>query len=495
MRVTDAVVVDNTFRLWRKAVSIRNALQWREDWYRKNLSAAVLPKHEERLAAIREALEREIRAEKPGREINSSLSSRRCILSLPVRNVMQWVFENLPEPVARDLNDYEVALLERFEEGARAAKAARAKFLLGCEIAHKAKLGHYMIFNTLTVDNEHYWTVFKRDSTAFKDYVRAMQRRLRDHTYFAVLEEGDETGRLHIHIVHFTSELPAAAGDPNRYRTIPDYHEIDYFKPIWRYGNSTPIALRYSPEDAFGKAGWRWPIDLKTGETMVTGSPFRIASYMGKYVTKNHATKKRSKLQWRVRKTHHLGMFLLQKLCSAITTKSLWVMTTTDTMKATWNNWTIPPVLIRQVAMRTLSLRNHQNGFNTNEAYNSAVHLIARHATSRPTIVQPGMSLTQLTQTCSQQSSTFLSLIGCGDKDTFDNAHAEFIQAAAHIEREYFQRSLFEGGTTSNRDHIWSEGVQPTPVGQDGAGSATEYSGPNAASSVTGSRGPSQGNV
>jgi len=93
----------------------------------------------------------------------------------------------------------------------------------------------YVVFNTLTVNKEAYTKVFTKGSKVWQEYVRkcdkffgvaangsyskALKARAKGdefHNYFAVVEEGGKTGRLHIHVLHFFKTLPDSFSDPNR---------------------------------------------------------------------------------------------------------------------------------------------------------------------------------------------------------------------------------------------------------------------------------------
>src|SRR5437773_10195228 len=54
--------------------------------------------------------------------------------------------------------------------------------------------------------------------------------------------------------------------------------------PIWPYGYSMPIAVRYT-QDAFSRSGWLWPVDAK-GEPLKATSYMAVGFYVAKYVNK-----------------------------------------------------------------------------------------------------------------------------------------------------------------------------------------------------------------
>ena len=136
--------------------------------------------------------------------------------------------------------DLEQLIVQTMNETGKQARAKQARTLLSFEIAEKAQRGWYIIFNTLTVNSENYSKVFHRDSDDFQNYIRTVDRLTCQaitgskrrkpnndyHTYFAVVEEGSQTGRLHIHVVHFLRKLPIKARDPNRGLRLPYKREL-----------------------------------------------------------------------------------------------------------------------------------------------------------------------------------------------------------------------------------------------------------------------------
>lgn len=135
----------------------------------------------------------------------------------------------------------------------------------------------YPVFWTLTVDAQHEYVIEPRRDE-FKLWVRHLKRRFGDLKYCCVVERGSE-GRLHFHSL-FIFKSAARFSDPNHLRP-GDRAEIPELRGQWPYGLSNPVAVRYSPTDVYGRLGWRWPRERKTG------APEAVAIYMAKYLTKS----------------------------------------------------------------------------------------------------------------------------------------------------------------------------------------------------------------
>lgn len=258
-----------------------------------------------------------------------------------------------PKP-AWKCNDEQLAeILQQLTEGARRARAGelRRRLEYECLLAHRA--GWYIIFNTLTVNDENLDAVFETGSRCFSDYIRSVSRSVgyrlgmskrqadasegRNHRYFAVVERGAEHGRPHIHVLHFLRALPQGSYDPNgvgvRKGPAPLLRQLDSMRPFWRYGNTVPIMVRYGMNDAFSRAGYRWPIKILPNGAQTPlpcGTILRVAGYVGKYVTKRYAnpenekwTKKNLMPLWRVRMTRGFGTEWMTARLSKLPTAKL----------------------------------------------------------------------------------------------------------------------------------------------------------------------------
>lgn len=438
------------------------------DYYRKNLSDRIYPHHEARYQDVLRVLDDEKNAENPG---NSRLDreefiSQAPLLRLPVGQVCDWIFQNLPPPKTPQHDDYTAELLQLLTEKGQAQRAAQHRFLLTTEIAHKTKEGWYLIFNTLTVRQQSYFRVFNKSSTEFKNYVRNFERRITEaytgtrnttsgdqtehcHSYCAVVEEGSRTGRLHIHVIHACRTLPLGCVDPNTGLQRPTLRELSKLKGLWSHGYSSPIAVRYSPIDAYGKIGWRWPLD-KDGLPLQIKSPLATAGYMAKYIGKSYNSEKRSKLLWRVRKNHGHGQQLLLRMLETLSSEALTLLATDSTIALKLNNEMIPPKLQRLLALKTLHLRDHSS---KNGAF-TPILTIAKKLTPRPSLLPSSRASIKTTHENSQQNIIHTMTAASLDADTYSNLREECYAAAYITDRQYFPRSTYTGGATTPRDHI-----------------------------------------
>ena len=253
-----------------------------------------------------------------------------------------------------------------------------------CNIAHRQ--GWFIIFNTLTVSDEHMDQVFAVGSRAFTDYIRSFYRRVgvalgipKDvadrshsdfHRYFAVVEHGGKNGRLHVHILHFCKALPRGCQDPNGLLSLPKRTEIDNLKPLWSsFGWSTPIMVRYSADDAFSRLGWKWPLRKVKGvwSPLPAGDIGRVANYVGKYIAKQTEVKKwktteGTKIQcWRTRMNRGFGTEWIRRRLSPLPARLLMTALVENksrnpsrTLSAAAPSWR----RLRRVILSELSARN-----------------------------------------------------------------------------------------------------------------------------------------
>lgn len=214
------------------------------------------------------------------------------------------------------------------------SRSAETVSALKLEAELRAKEGWYFVFNTLTVTGEYLDDVFKLGSKCWTDYVRLVDRSVgirvygrwrtamdarRDgnnfHSYFAVVERGSRSGRLHIHVIHMMKELPIGCYDPNAGLNMPVNREISYMKKFWKFGFSSPIAVRFNNSDAYGKAFWRWPVvkGSKGFDSLPCKGVGAIVNYVGKYLTKQLDSKieKGEVLKWRIRTSRNLGKSMI----------------------------------------------------------------------------------------------------------------------------------------------------------------------------------------
>ena len=162
----------------------------------------------------------------------------------------------------------------------------------------------FWIFDTLTVRDEKVLA----DNRAWARYSRMVKKQAGECHHFAVVEKGAKNGRNHIHVLWIVKDLPPAwRRDPMRHAN--DFRrEIDALKTSWPHGYSTPIAVRFSRDDAFGKIGWQWPRDRETRLPIDTGKPVAVGRYLSKYLQKEGAR------EWRPRLSRNLGLKQISRM-------------------------------------------------------------------------------------------------------------------------------------------------------------------------------------
>lgn len=480
MRLTDLAIANKEIRRWRKAQTLEGTVSRRLDWHLKHSSKEIGAGHINRARDIIAACKRAQwdcpgcrldGRQNVGWEINTYLSSR-AILDLPVNEVLDWVFKGLPRPGPAQHTDYEQTLVTMMNNMGRDKRARQHQFLLMTEMAYRTKQDWYVIFNTLTVRSGTYHLVFNKTSKEFKNYVRNFERRIyetaygtrnpakelrhqTDHVYFACVEEGGTTGRLHIHIVHLCRRLPSRVRDPNAGRSHPTRRELDSLKGLWKHGYSTPIAARFSPRDAYGLDGWRWPIDSRTQDALVIKSPLALANYMSKYINKGYTSCKRAELLWRVRKTQSLGLAPIRELLSTLTVDQLLLTASDDTLRLKLNNQTIPNQILRQQSLKLLDLQS------TTKCSNSVTLMeIARETTPRLSLLASSRASTQTIPASNLPNITSILTERICDTDDYNEKRAAIYQAARNIDNKYFGRTLLRGGKTSTADWIHPTNVR-----------------------------------
>lgn len=464
MRISDVITQDAQARDYHKAKTLLSSILRRLSFYERRLYHRLVPGQLWPGTKAAENLTSYLAAEDYSEkliayyrlDIDAFKSPKPGMLSQPVKVTMENLFPGLPAPCARQKTDTEQAILDNMTQAGIENRANVARSLLAYEIAYRAHQGWYMLFNTLTLQERHIGATFEKNSVYFKNYIRNFERALpgsdrdnKDHTYFAVVEHGGKTGRLHFHVIHFFKDLPPEAKDPNFGRRLPNYWEINYFKRFWKFGWVVPKMVRYSPLDAYGKRGWRWPLDRDTGRPYEIGSPQRLATYMAKYINKSFANKK-DKDQWRTRKTQNLGLPLLAELLSTFTPQELLNVATHDTMTARLNNQPIPPALLRKAALRLY--RNRQNR-RSSENPLPTLAAMAKNLSTRPSPLHASnVSIQTLTEN-NLQNIGHTRIADTANTDTFEETARKLLAAADTINAKYFSRPTGAYGSASTNDY------------------------------------------
>jgi hypothetical protein len=215
--------------------------------------------------------------------------------------------------VLRDLEK----LLAMQREGSRAAEY-RGRLL--CEVSEAVRLGRFVVFNSLSCDNEWLDKVFCKGSNLWRIQKEKWRKEVKAvaeergeeayFSYFCIPEEGGETGRMHFHCVIIMSHLPKDCVDMNPFAGGVR-REIDALRRWWPYGTSSPIAVRWAG-DPFGELGWRWPskkeiVDGEERLVPISSSGGRLANYLIKYLIKQKGEGWKRKA-WRVKMSRRFGM-------------------------------------------------------------------------------------------------------------------------------------------------------------------------------------------
>lgn len=267
--------------------------------------------------------------------------------------------------------------IKNFKKGSINARKRDSLALLRLECQERANQGWFFVFNSLTVDNEYLSEVFDARSSAWSDYIRSVDRACalslynscsdafearqngdEFHSYFAVVERGHKTGRLHIHCLHIFKSLPNGCYDPNAGLIQPYRREITFLKKFWKFGHSSPIAVRFNNSDAYAKKFWRYPV-VKLGsnyQPLPCKQVDALITYIGKYLTKSFDKdiQKDEVFKWRIRKSRNLGKNFLVNLVDKMTESQL----LTTMISSGWNlrirNKSLPIQKLKLLALRKL---------------------------------------------------------------------------------------------------------------------------------------------
>jgi len=345
MRVSEACV-NGSYRRLRKCRSLASSLDRRLQYALKHRPELV--DRDCVVEAIR-LLDEAATSILAGDKINTSISSR--FLDRSVEDVMAEFFGGIAPPKGQ-LDEVEAALCAHMSSVARVSRVASARVALSLALGYHCARGAFVFFNTLTVSDDWMSEVFSVGSDLWQRYLRRWGDA---HPYLGVVEAGGKTGRLHIHVVHMLDRLPEGCMDPNYGLRVPNRREVASVKLFWEHGFSCPIAVRFSPVDAFGKIGWRWPFDARTEKELVVKPPVALASYLSKYLTSSVQSAKRSSYQWRMRKSHRLGCEIIDEILNPLSLRDLLTVSELTDPGMRIDRLTVPPSMVRKQSCRLLS--------------------------------------------------------------------------------------------------------------------------------------------
>lgn len=254
-------------------------------------------------------------------------------------------------------------------------------FRLVNEAYLRKQQGWYPVFNTLTVDSRSIDLVFKKGSRIWRNHIRSIERAVRIAaygssranpekqviSYFSVVERGSVAGRLHIHYLMWLKALPLKSYDPNQWlvkqgigEDCPRSREINRLKQYWRFGFSSPIAVRTGYDDPYAKLGWKWPVsrDEAGNYTAIPLTDIRqICQYVVKYLTKDYSSDYGGMKLWRTRQNRTHGLIQLQTILSKLKIPILLrLMALKKTPLMMFSRW-IPIRLLRWQALKIVLSR------------------------------------------------------------------------------------------------------------------------------------------
>nr|UXQ88167.1 MAG: replication initiation protein [Microvirus sp.] len=227
----------------------------------------------------------------------------------------------------------------------------------------------YVIFNTLTINPLYYHTVCNTQSTCFKKYKSLWDNIAgpENHTYYAVIEIGS-LGRLHFHVLHILKSIPQKwKTDINYAKPQPSNRIINQARTFWDYGFSTPIAVRFSAFDAWGKLHWRWPVKQNESgfsEAIPESNSKKMAYYIAKYITKSLINKEPK--PWKTKLKQGFGLSIIQQSLPQMTTQQLQNLLIAAPMKRLQIHMSmIPPFFLTRLATKLILERLKSDNLTT----------------------------------------------------------------------------------------------------------------------------------
>lgn len=258
-----------------------------------------------------------------------------------VEITMEKIFGRYLKPTSNGLSTEEKRFLRKLSVKAANNKVSEIVWRMEQAVTETAEAGWYTVFNTLTVSPDQYKNVFSPGSKAWRNYIQKVERAVIKATYGSIKrgEEARKQGklchqyiavverspRLHIHVLHMMEKLPkGSTRDPNL-RTGPPVLRCLYgFGKFWPHGFQKPIAVRFTANDAYTKAGWKWPHEKNDDGQLVAikaKPPIAIARYLAKYISKAYLTKRKE--GFRCRMTRNLGLTKLDQIIKNMGDESL----------------------------------------------------------------------------------------------------------------------------------------------------------------------------
>ena len=262
------------------------------------------------------------------------------------------------------------------------------------ELTYAITHNYGILFATLTVDDTDYHKVFNINSPYWASYIQRLRRMSEKqhgkkpyHSYFAVTERGDVSGRLHIHCLHVFERLFLACSNSQNV-FLPERRSVQELSTSWPHGFSQHIPVRIEPGDYWGEeCGHIWPTEparsggnrqidiqntggmptgrenVKTGmvetnlnEPIRGGTPVKLCRYMIKYLTKSYQSD--TPRHWRTKVTNKYGVRYLREAIDNLPTNQIVRILCRNPINLTLRNGlTIPASLTKTQAHQIVASR------------------------------------------------------------------------------------------------------------------------------------------
>lgn len=426
MLITDVTAVSPYFRLLNNIRSRKKAIHWQAIAQKKNP-----PLMWKELEALKDQYNHLLVIQYTHTKKTEFKTINQAFRKLGnTETHIRKIFGDCLKPRAnRKVDDVETNMLRKMAHSNRSKRVSELRTRILLEIIEKESKGWYIVFNTLTVANEYTKKVWDKENRVFEKYILALnyaigkidgkekQRTDENHTYFAVVEEGSHSGRLHFHILHFFRHLPNNCHDPNRGRAIPHYRIINGLRRYWPYGFSTPVAVRLSAGDNYRRLNWRWPV-VKKGkgyEALAASNPLRMARYMSKYINK---TFEEDAFRWRTRLSKGFGTRIINQTIKNLPTRIIKDHLITVSM---WKHLecqgiAMPMATTRKIAVKEYLLRTS----NTNSTSKiSTLQKSIQNIKPQPSIVEQHRTLMNPRLRSSSPNTSFIKTKNLNRMDIF----------------------------------------------------------------------------
>ena len=248
----------------------------------------------------------------PLADLDLSLSAS-ALASALGSGMSNWDYFGVQRPSSSVLPEVIRRVLADCAESARRDRVASWRYRVAMEAADKLARGWYCVFDTRTLDSDEVddWRDhFESSGSRFgswRSYLRRVTRVVGAASLGCSERECDSMDssdwvsrmscvewdgvRPHMHDLWFFRDIPASwKRDPNWGSEYPVHREVLGMRDLWPYGLTMPIAVRTSVDDAWGRLGWRWPIDAD-GDPVVASVPDVLGSYLAKYLSKSGGEK------------------------------------------------------------------------------------------------------------------------------------------------------------------------------------------------------------